>query len=91
MSAAEKLLLRMQRTRVGWGQNDFDRLYRGFGFEVVEGANHRLYKHPSFPQLRATVGRHDQLARGYADSAVKLIATLQEIELEAKPETDAKS
>jgi hypothetical protein len=65
----------MRRRRSGWGEDDFDRLYRSFGFREITRprAPHRLYIPPEFPALRATVGRHRSLAEGYATTAVRLI------------------
>ena len=73
-----KLLEQMRRTRSGWGENDLDRLYRSFGFREITRprAPHRVYVHPEFSDLRATVGRHSSLAKGYATTAVRLIDTL---------------
>ncbi len=72
------LLEQMRRTRSGWGQDDFDRLYRSFGFREITRprAPHRVYVHPEFTDLRATVGRHRALAKGYATTATRLIDTL---------------
>jgi len=72
------LLARMRRQRSDWGEEDFDRLYRSFGFREITRphAPHRVYVHPEFPDLRATVGRHRSLAKGYATTAVRLIDTL---------------
>lgn len=72
------LLERMRRTRSGWGEDDFDRLYRSFGFEEITRprAPHRVYVHREFLDLRATVGRHSSLAKGYATTAVRLIDSL---------------
>jgi hypothetical protein len=73
-----ELLARMRRQRSGWGEEDFDRLYRSFGFREITRprAPHRVYVHPEFLDLRATVGRHRSLAKGYATTAVRLIDTL---------------
>lgn len=78
MTSAEKLYQRMRRTKAGWKPSDLDRLYRGFGFEVREGAKHILYIHREFPNLRATVTRSRSLAVGYIEHALELIATLKE-------------
>ncbi len=78
MTSAEKLYQRMRRTKAGWRPSDLDRLYRGFGFEVVQGAKHTLYIHPEFPNLRATVTRSRSLAVGYIEYALQLIAALKE-------------
>ncbi len=73
-----ELLERMRRRRSDWGENDFDRLYRSFGFREITRprAPHRVYVHPELPDLRATVGRHRSLAKGYATTAVRMIDTL---------------
>jgi hypothetical protein len=78
MTSAEKLYQRMRRTKAGWKPSDLDRLYRGFGFEVREGAKHTLYIHPEFPNLRATVTRSPSLAVGYIEHALELIEALKE-------------
>lgn len=54
------LLEAMRRTRGGWSEGDFDRLYRSFGFREItrRRAPHRVYVHPEYPQLHATIGRH---------------------------------
>jgi len=72
------LLEQMRGRRSGWGEDDFDRLYRSFGFREITRprAPHRVYIHPEYPDLRATVGRHRSLAKGYATTAVRLIDTL---------------
>lgn len=83
---AQKLLEKMKRSLGGWGQDDFRTLYRGFGFEEVEGSNHRQYTHPKYPQLKATVGRHQSLAKGYAQTAIQLIEQLQALQERAEKE-----
>lgn len=80
MDPVESLLLRMQRTKSGWTFDDLERLYVGLGFEIREGGNHRLYIHPRFPQLRATVTRHRSLPKGYISHAVRLARMLKELE-----------
>ena len=79
MTAAEKLRARMWRTKGGWRPEDLDRLYRGFGFQVREGRKHRIYSHPSFPELRATVSRASPLATGYIETALELLDRLDEL------------
>jgi len=81
MDAAEKLLERMRRTKEGWGQKDFETLYLGFGFEYREGRD-RVYIHRKYRHLRAIVARHNQLATGYATTAVRLIDELKRLEVE---------
>jgi len=79
-----ELLEQMRRRRSGWGEDDFDRLYRSFGFREITRprAPHWVYIHPEFPDLRATVGRHRSLAKGYATTAVRLIDTLRARQVE---------
>jgi hypothetical protein len=81
-----ELLEQMRRSRSGWGEDDFDRLYRSFGFREITRprAPHRVYLHPYFRELRATVGRHRSLAKGFATTAVRLIDTL--LARQAEPE-----
>ena len=80
----EKLLLRMRRSKSGWGQDDLQALYLGFGFIEFEGGKHRRYTHPKYPFLQATVGRHNSLAKGYIETALELIDRLQMLEAEEK-------
>ena len=79
-SKAEKLLEQMRNSRSNWKRADLDKLYEGFGFILTHGANHDIVKHPSFPQLRATLPRHRELAKGYVEFAVKLIDRLLELQ-----------
>lgn len=80
MDPVEYLLERMQRTKAGWTFDDLERLYVGLGFEIKEGGKHRLYIHPKFLQLRATVTRHRLLPKGYVSHAVRLAKMLKELE-----------
>ena len=77
-------LSRMRRSKAGWTFEDLERLYVGLGFEIREGGKHRLYVHPRFPQLRATVTRSRSLAKGYIEHALNLAERL--FEMEAKNE-----
>jgi hypothetical protein len=71
--APHALLERMRRSKSGWRFRDLDELYRGFGFEMTEGKKHRLYVHPSHPDLRATVTRSSTLPIGFVGRAVRLV------------------
>ncbi len=71
---ARKLLDRMKDTKSGWGEKDLETVYLGYGFTYRDGAKHRMYTHPLFPQLHTTVSRQRDLPPGYAVDAVKLIA-----------------
>lgn len=86
MTAAEKLLARMRRSKSGWKYKDLDTLYRVFGFEVHEGKEHTMYIHPDFPQLRATVTRHRSLPIGYIQHAIKLVDELKKLQGEGYDE-----
>lgn len=83
MNDPEKLLARMRLSRSGWGMDDLHKLYIGFGFEWEDGGSHRLYKHPKFPQLYSTVGRHKSLAKGYPTAAIRLIDQLKRLNSES--------
>ena len=78
--SAEKLFTKMTASKSGWGADDLDALYTGFGFEKKEGRRHALYMHPRFPGLVATVARHRDLATGYVQHAVKLIQLVKVME-----------
>lgn len=80
MPSAEKLFERAKRTKAGWRLDELRRLYRGFGFDVEEGAKHIMFIHPKYPQLAATVTRKRSLAIGYVSRAVELISALKELE-----------
>jgi hypothetical protein len=76
-NGARKLLERMRSTKSGWGEKDLEAVYLGYGFTFRDGAKHRMYTHPDFPQLHTTVSRQRDLPPGYAQEAVKLIAELE--------------
>lgn len=78
---AARLLERMRNSRSGWKRSDLDRLYTGYGFVLSHGSNHDVFKHPAYPQLITTLPRHNtDLARGYVESAVKLIDRLIDLQ-----------
>ena len=76
MAKGQDLLTRMQQTPFGWGQADFRRVYRAYGFEVIEGKRHMVVRHPDHPDLVTTVARHRELPPVYARTAVRLIQEL---------------
>lgn len=80
MSSIDRLLERMQRSKAGWRFTDLEKVYLGLGFEAYEGAKHRLYIHPKFPQLRATVTRSSSLPIGYISHALRLAEKLKRLE-----------
>lgn len=61
MARPIRLLERMRRSKAGWTHNDLHCLYVGFGFEFRDGRRHRLYVHPLYADLRATVSRSSHL------------------------------
>ena len=81
---AEKILEQMHNSKSNWKRADLDTLYEGFGFIITHGGNHDIVKHPNFPQLRATLPRHRQLAKGYVEFAVKLVDKLLELQKESE-------
>lgn len=85
-SKAQKLLERMKQSKAGWKRRDLDRLYTGFGFIISHGSNHDIVKHPDFPNLRTTLPRHDFLAKGYVEYAIKLIEMLIELQKDRENE-----
>lgn len=70
------LLERMRLSKSGWRLDDLTALYEGFGFVTREGGKHRLFAHPRYPDLRATVTRSRDLPKGYISFAVRLIDEL---------------
>lgn len=83
-SKAEKLLEQMRRSKSNWKRADFDKLYEGFGFVITHGGNHDIAKHPNYPELRTTLPRHRELAKGYVEFAVKLIDRILELQKEGR-------
>ncbi|HXG38151.1 MAG TPA: type II toxin-antitoxin system HicA family toxin [Bacteroidota bacterium] len=75
-SAAQKLLQQMRQTASGWGQKDFEHLFKGFGFTWKEGKKHRIYYHPRYKNLWISVPRHNTLKEWVARDAIKLIDEL---------------
>ena len=76
MTREHALLTRMRQTPFGWGQDDFRRLYRAYGFDVIEGRRHIVVRHPHHPDLTTTVARHQELPPAYARTALRLIDEL---------------
>jgi len=79
---AVKLRADMENNKTGWGQDDLDTLYAGYGFTLRQGGKHRMYYHPYFPQLHEAVSRQNDLPPGYAQSALKLIRELERLSAE---------
>lgn len=77
-TSAEKLREAMRASKQGWNADDLERLYVGFGFKYRDKGKHRVYTHPANRQLIATVTRHNKLAVGYIQTALKLLDRLDE-------------
>jgi predicted RNA binding protein YcfA (HicA-like mRNA interferase family) len=75
-SKGEKLLDKMRRSKSNWTREDLNKLYEGFGFIITHGGSHDIVRHPDFLDLRTTLPRHNFLAKGYVEFAVKLIDRL---------------
>ena len=85
-SKAQKLLERMRQSKSDWKRTDLDQLYKGFGFIITHGGSHDIVRHPDFPSLRATLPRHNYLAKGYVEYAIKLIGKLSDLRKDASNE-----
>lgn len=77
MVRGQNQLKRMQRTPFGWGQDDFRRLYRAHGFEIIEGTRYLVVRHPDHRGLSTTVARQQELPPVYVHTAVQLIAEMR--------------
>ena len=80
MSSGHRILEKMRQTKSGWRFADLEKVYLSLGFEFREGKKHRLYMHPRFTELRATVTRSRSLAKGYIEHALHLAKRLEEME-----------
>jgi len=87
-SAAQKLLDRMRQSKHGWGQDDLQALYKGFGFSWRDKGKHRVYTHPKYPELIATVARHNKLPIGYIQEAISMIDRLGVLQAPTAEEGD---
>jgi len=87
MAAHDDIFEAMRNNKNGnWRPADFDRLYRGFGFQMRQG-KHVVYTHSKYPQLSARVARHKTLATGYTVHAIKCIEELKGL-MSMEEETD---
>jgi predicted RNA binding protein YcfA (HicA-like mRNA interferase family) len=69
----------MSASKAGWHPKDLEKLYVGFGFVYRDKGKHRVYTHPSYPELIATVTRGNKLAVGYIQTALKLLGRLDQL------------
>jgi len=81
----------MRQSKANWKRRDLDSLYEGFDFVITHGKSHDIVKHPEFPELRTTLPRHNYLARGYVEYAIKLVDKLQELRKQKEAENEPES
>ena len=68
------LLQRAKSSPYGWGRDELDKLYIYHGFLIEAGSKHDIVKHPSYPELRATLSRSSSnLHPDYVRHAVDMI------------------
>lgn len=80
-SKAEKLLQKMRVSKANCTLGDLYAIYSGFGFKIRNGKKHDKAKHPRYRWLQATLPRkHERIAVGYFDHAVKTIDELKRLE-----------
>ena len=70
----------MRNSPNGWKQNDIERVYLGYGFDIWSGKNHDNARHPVYRQLRAQWPRHGKVAKVYVYQLIELIDQLEELE-----------
>lgn len=74
----EKLLEKAKASPANWKRKDLDRLYEAYGFVIENGAKHDIVKYGKYPELRATLPRHNTVIKYYVQYAVKLIEEMLE-------------
>ena len=68
------LMQRAKSSPYGWRRSELDKLYIYYGFLIEFGAKHDIVKHPSFPDLRASLTRSSSgLHPDYVRHAVDMI------------------
>jgi len=74
----EKLLEKARLSPANWKRKDLDRLYEAYGFVIENGSKHDIVKNAKYPELRATLPRHNSVVKFYVQFAVKLIEEMLE-------------
>lgn len=74
-----RLLEAMRWSQNNWTRHDLETLYLGFGFRIRRGSKHDIAIHKQYPKLRGMLPNHKSFAKGYINSAVKLVDKLQEL------------
>jgi hypothetical protein len=81
-SKAEKLFESMKASPNNWKRRDIDSLYEGFGFIITHRRSHDIVKHPSYPELRSTLPRHNEIAKYYVKVALELVEKVKSLKRE---------
>jgi hypothetical protein len=77
---AIKTLAAMRNSAAGWKQEDIERVYLGFGFDVWSGKNHDIARHPKYREIQGMWPRHGSIAKAYIRELIRNIDLLSEIE-----------
>ena len=73
-----KLLEKAKKSPANWKRKELDRLYQAYGFVIENGGKHDIVKCERYPDLRATLPRHNSVIKFYVMYAVKLIEEMLE-------------
>jgi len=84
----QKLLEQMRRSPHNFKRVDLERLYTGYGFQILTDGPHDKISHPQHPQLVTFLPRHKDLAPFYFRDAVKRIDQLIALEAAGDTETE---
>jgi len=77
---AIKTLEAMRASAANWKQEDVERVYLGFGFDVWSGKNHDTARHPVFQKLIGQWPRHGDVKKVYVKQLIKLVDDLERLE-----------
>lgn len=80
MTRPDRLLVRMRASKADWSTDEVLAVYRSRGFLVSSGGKHWKVRHPTYPELIATVRRSDPLPTGYIETLLELVDELEEKE-----------
>lgn len=70
---AERLLQKARNSPTNWKRIELDGLYKAFNFIIENGSKHDIVKSNQYPDLRATLPRHNSVNKVYIKMAVELI------------------
>jgi hypothetical protein len=77
---ALKTLEAMRNSTANWKQEDVERVYLGYGFDVWSGTNHATARHPKYKNLIGQWPRHGEVLPIYIRQLIKLIDKLERLE-----------